>query len=57
MGVIKDKGVNELIEAIENIHRKNRKINFNLVGNFDVNNPRSIDRNKILKMQKKSFKI
>lgn len=43
--LIEDKGIYELIDAIKKIKKIDESINFIFVGNFDENNPRSVDKN------------
>ena len=50
--LIKDKGINELIDAINKIRKKNIKTNFTLIGNLDVNNPQSINIDKLNELKK-----
>ena len=47
--LIKDKGINELIDSMKIIKNKYKHVNFSILGNFDLNNPTSISKKKFYK--------
>lgn len=53
--LIKDKGINELFEAIQVIKKKYKNINFLIVGEVDLKNLYPISKNLLYYMKKKKF--
>lgn len=49
--LIKDKGVEELIESINFVKKKYKDVNFRIIGEYDSKNPRSIDKDNYHKIK------
>lgn len=53
--LIKEKGIEELLDVIPGIKKKNPTVKFKIIGEIDKKNPRTIDQNRLYSLIKKGY--
>ena len=53
--LIKDKGIDELLDIIPDIKKKYPNVKFKIIGQIDKNNPRTINQKRLFSLAKKGL--